>query len=567
MRARVVFTSCLALTLGACSHNVLHTAPQVSAAQSPSPKLVIMMMVDGLPMEQLYKNQDLFVRNGFRRFMEQGAWYADAHQAHAFTLTAPGHAAVSTGAYPYQHGIIGNEWRDRDLKYVYNTSDPAHKYLDGTETTQDDGTSPKRLQASTIADEIGYATNFQSRTFTVSGKDRGAILLAGKTGKAFMFSTKTGRFTSTSYYMEKHPQWWETFYAAKPQDKWFHQRWNTLLEPKAYERSIADGQPWTSQAHNMTKGMGHLFGLAEEKPGRLYYGTLLSSPFGDEAMVDFALTMMKAENIGNNPKAAPDVLGLSFSGHDYINHAYGPESVQSQDHLIRLDREIARFFDAVDASIGRENVLAVLTADHGFVNAPESNAARGFDAARIDPLVLRNAVNALAEKEFGIAKMATQHMTGGWTLDYKAIAEKKLNREEVESFIARAVVQQPGIAHAYTRTQLERGALPNTRLPKLAQRAWNHAMAVDIMIITKPFYFFASRPDSGRNPTACTHGSPFGYDTHVPLMWHGPKWITPGRYTQAAEVVDIAPTLASLLRTRMTSGNEGRILGELFVSK
>ena len=172
-------------------------------------------------------------------------------------------------------------------------------------------------------------------------------------------------------------------------------------------------------------------------------------------------------------------------------------------------------------------------------------------------------MNALAEKEFGIAKLATQHMTGGWTLDYKAIAEKKLNREEVESFIARAVVQQPGIAYAYTRTQLERGVLPSTRLPKLAQRAWNHTMAVDVMIITKPFYFFASRPDGGRNPTACTHGSPYGYDTHVPLMWHGPKWIKPGRYTHHAEVVDIAPTLAAVLRTRMTSGNEGRILGEL----
>jgi arylsulfatase A-like enzyme len=208
-------------------------------------------------------------------------------------------------------------------------------------------------------------------------------------------------------------------------------------------------------------------------------------------------------------------------------------------------------------------VLAVLTADHGFVNAPESNAARGFDAARIDPTALRNSVNALAEKQFGIAKVATQHMTGGWTLDYKAIEEKKLNREEVENFIARAVVREPGIAYAYTRTQLEHGALPPTRLGKFAQRAWHHTMAVDVMVITKPFHFFASRPSDGQNPTACTHGSPYGYDTHVPMMWHGPKWIKPGRVTQYGEVVDIAPTLASVLRTRMTSGNEGRVLGEI----
>jgi predicted AlkP superfamily pyrophosphatase or phosphodiesterase len=557
------FAAAVFISVSACTTTTEKTAPQVLSANPAQPKLVVMMMVDGLPMEQLYKHQDLFVANGFRRFMDQGAWYADAHQAHAFTLTAPGHAAVATGAYSYQHGIIGNEWRERDGKYVYNTSDPAHKYLDGTETTQDDGTSPKRLQASTIADELGYATNFQSRTFTVSGKDRGAILLAGKTGKAFMYSTKTGRFTSTGYYMEKHPQWWESFYTSKPQDKWFRQRWNTLLEPKVYERSLPDGQTWSSQSRNMSRGMGHMYGLGEEKPGRMYYGTLLSSPFGDEATVDFALTMMKGEGIGANPKGVPDMLGISFSGHDYINHQYGPESVQSQDHLIRLDREIARFFDAVDASVGRGNVLAVLTADHGFVNAPESNAARRFDAARIDPTALRNTVNALAEKQFGIAKVATQHMTGGWTLDYKAIAEKKLSREEVEDFVTRAVIEQPGIAFAYSRTQLTRGTLPNTRVTKLAQRAWNQSMAVDVMIITKPFFFFASPPRDGQNPTACTHGSPYGYDTHVPLMWHGPQWIKPGRVTQYGEVVDIAPTLAALLRTRMTSGNEGRVLGEI----
>ncbi|MGL5005141.1 MAG: alkaline phosphatase family protein [Casimicrobium sp.] len=529
----------------------------VYAQATTKPKLVVVVMVDGLPMEQLHKNRDLFVKNGFRRFMDSGAMFTDAHQAHAFTLTAPGHAAVLSGAYPYQHGIIGNEWRSREGKYVYNTADASHKYLDGSATTEDDGTSPKNFRASTIPDELAYATNGASRTFAVSGKDRGAILLAGRAGKAFMYSSQTGRFTSTSFYMPKHPQWWDDFYASKPQDKWFHQRWMTLLDAKAYERSIPDNQAWSSPRGGITKNMGAMYGVGETSPGKLYYSGLLTGPFADEAMAEFAVAMMKGESIGRNPKGTTDILGMSFSSHDYVNHSFGPESIQSQDHLIRLDRTFAKLFDEIDRQVGKDNVLMVLTADHGFANAPETDAARGFEATRIDPTELRNAVNALAEKKFGIAKVAMQHMTGGFTLDYAAIDEKKLSREEVESFVARTVVEQPGIAYAYTRTQLERGQLPQTRIGKYAQRAWNHAMAVDVMVIVKPFHFFASRSTTSQ-PTACTHGTPYAYDTNVPVMWHGAKWIKAGRYTDYAEVVDIAPTLATILETRFPNANEGK---------
>ncbi len=550
-RLNVMLVFAAALISGANAH-----AKPSSAAK---PKLVVVVMVDGLPMEQLYKNRDLFVANGFRRFMDHGAVFTDAHQAHAFTVTAPGHAAVLTGAYPYQHGIIGNDWRTREGKYAYNTADPASKYLDGSATTDDDGTSPKNLRVSTLADELAYASNGTSRTFTVSGKDRGAILLAGRAGKAFMYSTQTGRFTSTSFYMPKHPQWWEDFYATKPQDKWFHQRWMALLDGKAYARSLPDNQPWSSPRGGISKSMGAMYGVGETAPGKLYYGALLTGPFADEAMAEFSIALMKGESVGRNPSGATDILGVSFSSHDYVNHSFGPESIQSQDHLIRLDRTFAKLFNGIDKQVGKDNVLMVLTADHGFANAPETDAARGFDAMRIDPTELRNAVNALAEKRFGIPKLAWQHMTGGFTLDYAAIDEKKLAREEVELFVARAVTQQPGIAHAYTRTQLESGSLPQTRIGKLAQRAWHHSMAVDVMVIVKPFHFFASRSTTSQ-PTACTHGTPYSYDTHVPLMWHGAKWIKPGRYTDYAEVVDLAPTLATLLETRFPSASEGKVM-------
>ena len=544
------------LVLAACA-----AVPSIDATVpggTPLPKLVLVVLVDGLPQEQLTRNHDLLGPNGLRRLMDRGAWFSDAHQAHAFTVTAVGHASVFTGAHPYQTGIIGNEWRTRDGKQVYNTADPAHRYLDGTEAGQGDGVSPRNLQASTLGDELRYATNNASRVFAVAGKDRGAILPAGKTGTAYMYSSKTGRFTSTSYYMPAHPAWWERYYAGNPQHQWFHKRWDPLLDADAYRRSLPDGQPWSTSYRKLGTRMGLVYGLGESAPGPLYYGTLLAGPYGDEATAEFALELARHEGLGRNPTGAPDLLAVSFSSHDYVNHSFGPESIQSQDHLIRLDRTLARFFEAIDAMVGDGNVLVVLTADHGFMNVPEYSASRGFDAGRIDPGEVRGAVNAAAEKRFGIAKVATQHMTGGFTLDYAAIDAKGLSREEVESFVARTTLEQPGIGFTFTRTQLERGSMPSHRVATLVQRAWHRQMAVDVVVVPRPFFYFQSRNTS--SPSACSHGTPYTYDTNVPLMIHGARWVKPGRYGQYAETVDIAPTLAHLLNVRPPSASEGKVL-------
>jgi arylsulfatase A-like enzyme len=235
------------------------------------------------------------------------------------------------------------------------------------------------------------------------------------------------------------------------------------------------------------------------------------------------------------------------------------------DHLIRLDRTLARFFGAIDAQVGRDNVLTVLTADHGFMNTPEYSTARGFDAGRVDPKELRTTVNALAEKKFGVANVAPQHMTGGWTLDYAAIDAKGLNREEVENFMARAVLDQPGIAFAFTRTQLERGNVPSTRVATLVQRAWHRQFAVDLVVVQKPFYYFQSKSNAPQ--AVCSHGTPYSYDTNVPLMMHGNRWVRPGRYGQYAETVDIAPTLAQILNVRVPSASEGKVLTDVLQSK
>ncbi|MEP7156840.1 MAG: alkaline phosphatase family protein [Betaproteobacteria bacterium] len=564
IRLHPFFTALVSAALA----GALWTSPAMGKEQTHAmpggvakPRLVLLLMVDGLPNEQLMKNHDLFVANGFRRLMDQGAWYSDAHQAHAFTVTCIGHTAVLTGAYPYQHGIIGNEWRTRDGKHVYCMSDDAHTFLDGTPVTADDGTSPKNMRVSTVGDELRYSNNNASRVFGVSGKDRGAMTLAGKTGTAYMFSSKTGRFTSTTYYMKSHPEWWEKYYAGNPQDAWFHKTWTPLLPAEAYARSIPDGQTWSTSYKKMPTRLDMTFGASEEKPGPQYYGTLRLGPFGDEAAALFTAELAKAENLGRNTTGAPDILAVSFSGHDVVNHNFGPESIESQDHLIRLDRIIAGLIGTLDKQVGRDNILIVLTADHGFMNVPEYSASRGFEAGHIDSAELRATVNKAAEQKYGLTKVITQSMTGGVTLDYAAIDAKNLNREEVETFVARAITDFPGMAFAFTRTQLERGTMPPTRVGLLVTRAWNRQMAIDIAYVQKPFYFFRSKTTT--TPNAASHGTPYAYDTNVPLMFQGARWIKPGHYTQGAEVVDIASTLSTILSIRPPSGAEGRALSEI----
>ena len=525
-------------------------------AVANSPRLIAVIVIDGLPQDQVLKYRDQYGSGGFNLLLQKGAWFGNAHQAHAVTLTAPGHTAVLTGAYPYQSGIIANEWTDpRTLAETYCTGDPAHTYI-GEETKKLDGTSPANLRVSTFGDELRYANGGQSKVLAVSGKDRGAILLAGKTGTAYMYMEKSGRFASSTYYMKEHPRWWEAYYANRPQDRWMGKSWTLALPESAYARSIADGQPWFLNY----RGMGNRFPFALPggggKPDAAYYGALIRTPYGDEATLEFARAAIEGENLGRNPAGVPDLLGISLSTHDYVNHAFGPESRESQDHALRLDRSLASFFGYLAMRFGLDNVLIALTADHGFLNAPEYSSSQGLPGSHLDSKKLLAEVNARLAERFGAGSYALRISYPTVILDRKLIDEKKLASRDVESAAARVLTEQPGIAAVYTRTQLEGGALPG-RLGMLVQRAWHRQLSGDLYIVQRPYAMFGGN--------AATHGSPYAYDTNVPLMLMGARWIRPGLSAGYAEVVDLAPTLSALLGTRLPSGSEGRILSEILV--
>ncbi|MBE7367822.1 alkaline phosphatase family protein [Ramlibacter pallidus] len=531
----------LALSLVACA---------AVAPAPPPPRLVVLLVVDGLPQRQVTAYRDQLAPDGLARFLDRGTWFAEAHHGQAFTVTAAGHATLLTGAHPRRTGIIGNEWRDVATgEPVYCTGDPMETYI-GHPTGPMDGTSPRNLKVESLGDVLRQR-DARSKVIAVSGKDRGAILPAGHAGTAYMYMAGSGQFASTTYYMRQHPSWVDAFNAAKPADRFFKAEWRPLLPEAAYARSLPDGQPWFGT------GGGKLpmtMGAAEAAPTPAFYGALLRSPFADALTLDFARAAVAGEQLGADD--APDILAVSLSGHDYVNHRWSAESRLSHDHLLHLDRMLQAFFADLDRAVGRDNYVAVLTADHGFMPAPEHSQAQGRSAGRLSTTQVVAAVNTALEQRFGVQKLVAFASASALVLDRKLVAERRLEPEGVARAARDALLAQPAFAAAYTRGELAGGS-PGARLaPHFEQmrRSWHPEVSGDVQYALKPHWMF------GSSTSIATHGSPHEYDSHVPVMLWGPRWMRPAALSTRVEVADIAPTLARLLGVPAPAASEGRPL-------
>ena len=509
-----------------------------NAAPQP-PKLLVFMVVDGLPQRQVTAYRGQLAPDGFARFLDRGTWFANANYGHSFTVTAAGHAVMLTGAHPDRTGIIGNEWRNPETGApVYNTEDTSATYI-GHKTNAFDGTSPKNLKVQTVGDMLRAASP-TSKVIAISGKDRGAILPAGKSGTAYMYMAETGGFASTTHYMAQHPAWVNAYNAAKPAERYFKTEWKPLLPEAAYAQSLPDSQPWFGPAGGKLPMMMGV--AADDKPGPMFYNAVMRSPFGDALTLDFARAAIAGEQLGQ--RGSTDILSVSLSSHDYINHAYSAESRLSHDHFLQVDRQLQRFFADLDSSIGKGNYVAVLTADHGFMPAPDVSAAQGLPSGRLNAAQLLGRINAGLEKRFGqleSGKWATGFSGSSLLLDKKLIASKKVDGNAVAQEAKALLLAEPAMAVAYTRAELM-GAKPgDAPLFDNLRKSWHPDVSGDVQYALKPNWMF------GSTVNVATHGSPYPYDTQVPLLVYGPGWYKPGRVDAQVDMSSIAPTLAQLL--------------------
>src|SRR5947207_5302644 len=369
-RARQSRAVSLALILAFCLLNSSIAAGQQQPASAPAgqrakrPRLVLLIAVDQFRYDYLERFGDLFVANGLRRLVRDGASWVDTNYDHMPTFTSPGHSTIMTGAYPAETGIIDNEWPDRLTgKKVTSVSDNSVKLLGGN--PNDAAASPRRLRTSTFGDELRLATNDRSKVIGMSVKDRSAILPAGcHANAAYWFSG--GSMVSSTYYFQQLPVWVTTFNAARPADKYFGAKWERLLTESEYlKRAGTDSPPWENigGAAGDTNAFPHIITGGAGVPGREFYVALDYSPFTNDLLVSFAQQALVNEQLGQDDDT--DILSVSFSANDYVGHRYGPYSQEVMDITLRVDRQIATLLDYVQTRVGLSNTIVVFTADHG----------------------------------------------------------------------------------------------------------------------------------------------------------------------------------------------------------
>lgn len=569
MKLRPGFRRTLALSLLLVIAVVSSGQRRTQTDRNPSkrPRLVLLIVVDQFRYDYLERFGDLFVANGLKRLLREGASWSQSNYDHMPTYTAPGHGTMMTGAFPAETGIVGNEWPDRLTgKKVSSVSDTTVKLLGGK--PGETGASPRRLMSSTVGDELRLVTNDRSKVIGMSIKDRSAILPAGHhANAAYWFSMNSGTVVSSTYYFEQLPTWVTKFNNTHRADDYFGKTWNRLLpdESEYIKRAGPDSPKWeVVTAAGDTNAFPHTITGGSTKPDYNFYMAFDHSPFNNELLLSFAQEAIVNEQLGQDDDT--DVLTVSFSANDYVGHRYGPYSQEVMDLTLRTDRQIATLLDFVQAKVGLANTLIAFTADHGVAPIPEHAGELGLGGARIPGpaflATIREAIKARYNTgadyiykfdDNGVARDG--FMNGNIYFNYAALERDKVNAEELAHVVGAAALKVPGVARYFTRAQMLRGATSITDpIERRALHGFYASRSGDVMLIADPFEYLG-------DTIRATHGSPYSYDTHVPTIIMG-AGVTPGLYLEPASPADIAPTLCALLRITPPTNVTGRVLIE-----
>lgn len=513
-------------------------------------RLAVVVVVDQMRADHLPRFAGLY-SGGLARLLREGHRFTDAHHDHAITVTAAGHATIATGAFPAHHGIISNEWFDRtEGREVYCSDDSAARVLGYPRSA---GRSPARLLLPALGDWLKAASP-QSRVFAVSRKDRPAIMMGGKKPDGvYWYNSSDGHFVTSEYYTSSYPAWVDSFNARKLADRYLSEGWQKLMPEEAYFVSREDRFPHEGDGMHTT--FPHQFPSEAGKPNRDYYSALSTSPFSDELVFEFSRALVRHEALGQD--AAPDVLFIGASAADAIGHAYGPLSQESEDHFLRLDRYLGDFMAFLDETVGRDRYVLVLSSDHGVLPLPEELERRGFDARRFTVQDLMREVGpaiARVNQQFGIKGNLIQAFSNGVVLNQKVIEAAGARREEVERALAEALRQHPFVEDVYTYSEMmQTDGAENRPYFEAFRRSFHPERSADLMIRFKPYYLLSSWAQG------TSHGSPYDYDTHVPIIFWG-SGIEAGETSARVRTVDIAPTLAAMLKIPAPQEVDGKPL-------
>jgi predicted AlkP superfamily pyrophosphatase or phosphodiesterase len=525
-----------------------------SPKSAPHPKLAVVISLDQFPYEYLPRFQPYFSENGINYLLSHGADFTNARYEHAATKTAPGHASFMTGAYAHINGITSNNWYDRRSKKRVNAVEDGTVQLFGSSAI---GRSPKNLLTSTFGDMLRLSTNFRSKVISFSNKDRSAILMGGKFGKAFWFE---GPVVATSnYYYTAVPEWLKTFNASGSMERFMGQTWSESQPAIAAKICDRDDAPYEDNVLGFGKSFPHLLpGKLQGKANPAYYDLLTFTPYATEVLLDAALKGFVAESLGT--RGVTDMICIGISATDELGHVFGPASHEVFDDALRTDSMLASFLAFLDQKVGLANCVIVLTSDHGISHIPEYIRSKSprFEAGRVGLAEMTRqaskALDAAFAKDATGTKWVEQIIDSEIYLDREVLRQKNVTLGAAVQVLKDSLSALPVFASVYTRDEIQHsGALD--RFGLMVRNSYRADRSGDVICVLKPFYL------NGGDTVGTSHGQPEDYDTHVPLIFCGTMF-KQGKYRQEVSPIDLAPTMSEALQIEYPPSREGRVLYE-----
>jgi predicted AlkP superfamily pyrophosphatase or phosphodiesterase len=516
---------------------------------SHNPKLVVGIVIDQMRYDYLTRYADRYGEDGFNRLLKNGFSLENAHYNFIPTYTAVGHASIFTGTTPSNHGIISNNWYDKFLKKsIYCVDDDAYK------TVGNDGTygqkSPHRMYTTTIADQLHLAQNMNGKTIGIAIKDRSAILPVGHSANAAYWydGADNNTWITSSFYSDELPKWVTDFNNNNNADTYLNETWNTLYDLKTYTNSRSDDNVFEGKLKGQT-GPTFPKDLKKLRAKNGNYSLIKTVPAGNTFTADFAKAAIIGENLGKSEFT--DFLTVSFSSTDYIGHRYGVAAIETEDTYLRLDKDLADFFNFLDTQVGKGNYTLFLTADHAAVHVPAYLQAHKIPAHYLDIKKFRKSLLKITKKYFKSEELIENVSNYQIFLDKEKVNSLGLDLNTVAQKLADEVVYFDGIYKAVTARTLQTTNFTDGILNSL-QNGYNQKFSGDVLLIPYPATLISGR-------TGTSHGSGNSYDTHVPIIFYG-NGIRQGSSAKKYDIIDIAPTISNLLQIEFPNGNTGKVI-------
>ncbi len=507
----------------------------ISACEKPKakkPKLIISLVVDQMRPDLLTRYDDLY-NGGLRWLMDHGIWFTDTHHEHAYTATGPGHFSIGSGQYPFRAAVLGNSFYDRNLKKVVNcVEDPKAKVVG---SNVGNARSFSRYNTTTLGDWVKDSYP-GSKVISIGGKDRTAVMLGGKRPNLALYWNYNGSFVSSDYYVKSLPKWVSVFNKQLKSESYKDSLWVRMLSQEVYLKYSREDNFRGEQDNYINEKYSPIFpiGFNNNDDPKV---SLMSKPWFERELLKLAKSAVVNENLGYDND--PDILYIGFSAMDWMIHDYGPYSQEIMDALLKLDRYIGNFIKFIDHKIGLENVIFVLTADHGGLPLPEYLKFQGEKGGRIKKEILKEALEWIDEEvEEKYGKNIYYRNDANFFLNYKKLEKIELSEDDIVEVIREYLLRVDGIEDILTKRSL----LESTERDKITNRYKNMLhphMSPDIFPIISPGYTY-------KYPYGTGHGSPYDYDTHVPLIFSQPH-LKSSKINIPVKTVDIAATLAKLL--------------------